>query len=96
MIVLAAAVAAQADEPDAIRVELNKAKQTFADTTGKAKATLLASIDDTIKTVPLQATWEGKGRKEKGTGRKRGLRRLARRTVLCPNNLNKSSEDGYV
>jgi hypothetical protein len=51
LVALIVSVGARADEPDATRVELNTAKQTFADTTGKAKTNLLAAIDDTIKTV---------------------------------------------
>jgi len=49
----------QAQEPDAIRAELNKAKQTFVDTTDKAKATLLAEVDATIKTVAVTGDLDG-------------------------------------
>jgi hypothetical protein len=49
----------QAEEPDAIRTELNKAKQTFADTTTKAKTALLAAFDDAIKTVAAGGDLDG-------------------------------------
>lgn len=49
----------RAEEPDAIRAELNKAKQTFTDTTTKAKTTLLAAFDDAIKTVAAAGDLDG-------------------------------------
>lgn len=41
----------RADEPDAIRAELAKAKKVHAEADAKAKTALLAAIDDTIKAV---------------------------------------------
>lgn len=58
-LVLAFTASVQADEPDAIRAELVKAKQAYTDATTKAKATLLAAFDDTIKTVAAGGDLDG-------------------------------------
>jgi hypothetical protein len=59
LIALAVPGFVRAEEPDAIRAELDKAKKTFSDTSSKAKAALLAAFDDAIKTVAAAGDLDG-------------------------------------